>query len=227
MLFRSENFAHEKHSLSVAGRDESRYRSFHFALYMERAARPRGAQCNEDLEMNIAKRIKICPWPDRTCRPLAFRKGDRAQNRTVLRKSPAFWNAKRIKVLIKLFQKFAGDWGQRPQGLNRRSRKESQGRCHTRPEACKQGPGRFPPSFSERAAETSRTLAYALRAVRPAVLHSFPAKLRFAFGRGALPHTPLLACRLGRPLGNVPPGRSGPLKRLHRKLLRRFAVVFF
>ena len=93
--------------------------------------------------------MKVCPWPDRTCRPLAFRKGDRAQNRTVLRKSPAFWNAKRIKVLIKLFQKFAGDWGQRPQGLNRRSRKESQGRCHTRPEACKQGPGRFPPSFSE------------------------------------------------------------------------------
>ncbi|MFR8127464.1 MAG: hypothetical protein ACLU8J_11395 [Acutalibacter sp.] len=51
-------------------------------------------------------------------------------------------------------------------------------------------------------------MAYALRAVRPAVLHSFPAKLRFAFGRGALPHTPQ------------------PLKRL-AKLLRRFAVVFF
>ena len=32
--------------------------------------------------------------------------------------------AKRMKVLIKLFQKFAGDWGQRPQGLNRRSREE-------------------------------------------------------------------------------------------------------
>ena len=32
--------------------------------------------------------------------------------------------AKRMKVLIKLFQKFAGDWGERPQGLNRRSREE-------------------------------------------------------------------------------------------------------
>ncbi|MEF2802080.1 MAG: hypothetical protein U0N22_09335, partial [Acutalibacter sp.] len=42
-----ENFAHEKHSLSVAGRDESRYRSFHFALSIERSARPRGTQCNE------------------------------------------------------------------------------------------------------------------------------------------------------------------------------------
>ena len=44
-----ENFAHEKHSLSVAGRDESRYRSFHFALSIERWARPRGAQCNEKI----------------------------------------------------------------------------------------------------------------------------------------------------------------------------------
>ena len=35
--------------------------------------------------------------------------------------------AKRMKVLIKLFQKFAGDWGQRPQGLNRRSREEKPG----------------------------------------------------------------------------------------------------
>ena len=113
-----------------------------------------------------------------------------------------------MKVLIKLFQKFAGDWGQRPQGLNRRSREEKPGPLSYRPQACKQGPGRFSPSFPERAAKTGRTLAYALRAVRPAVLHSFPAKLRFAFGRGALPHTPQ------------------PLKRL-AKLLRRFAVVFF
>ena len=33
------------------------------------------------------------------------------------------------------------------------------------------------------------------------------------------PRTPLLGCRLGRPLGNVPPGRSGPLKRWTKLLL--------
>ena len=33
------------------------------------------------------------------------------------------------------------------------------------------------------------------------------------------PRTSLLACRLGRPLGNVPPGRSGPLKRWTKLLL--------
>ena len=39
-------------------------------------------------------------------------------------------------------------------------------------------------------------------------------------GRGTLSHTPLLGCRLGRPLGNVPPGRYGPLKRWTKLFFR-------
>ena len=118
--------------------------------------------------------------------------------------------AKRVKVFGPAFFKKLAVGKAEPYGLALAAQPggKNQGRCPTRPEARKQGPGRFSPSFPERAAKTGRTLAYALRAVRPAVLHSFPAKLRFAFGRGALPHTPQ------------------PLKRL-AKLLRRFAVVFF
>jgi len=74
-----------------------------------------------------------------------------------------------------------GIGGSAPKVLTGAAGRKNQGRCHTGPQACKQGPGRFSPSFPERAAKTGRTLAYALRAVRPAVLYSFPAKLRFAF----------------------------------------------
>ena len=65
-----------------------------------------------------------------------------------------------------------------------------------------EGAGRVPP----RPLQRLPPLAYA-----PLALHFFH-RLRRLRPWSAAPH-PLLACRLGRPLGNVPPGRSGPLKK--------------
>ena len=105
----NENFAHEKHSLSVAGRDESHYHSFHFALSIERSARPRGTQCNEK---NVEK----------------FRNEYREAHES----------------FDQTFSKVCRGLGAAPpRSLTGAAGRKNQGRCHTGPQACKQGPGRF------------------------------------------------------------------------------------
>src|SRR5699024_2279617 len=92
--------------------------------------------------------------------------------------------AKRMKVFGPAFFKKLAVGKAEPYGLALAAQPggKNQGRCHTRPEACKQGPGRFSPSFPERAAETSRPSALSpYRRMRAWAYLSFSAKLRFAF----------------------------------------------
>ena len=133
------------------------------------------------------------------------------------------------KFLIKLVSKSLQSARQRLAAYKQSSalQEKKQRPCHSGSKSCEQGRGPFNgmkkghPGFYAWVSFFSflrevRGRAYLLRSVRSGRCFFFPAALS---GRGALPHTPLLACRLGRPLGNVPPGRSGPLKRWTKLLL--------
>ena len=134
------------------------------------------------------------------------------------------------KFLIKLFSKSLQSARQRLAAYKQSSalQEKKQRPCHSGSKSCEQGRGPFNgmkkghPGFYAWVSFFSflrevRGRAYLLRSVRPGRCFFFPAALS---GRGALPHTPLLGCRLGRPLGNVPPGRYGPLKRWTKLFLR-------
>ena len=115
------------------------------------------------------------------------------------------------------FSKAAGCRAE-PYGLNRRSRRKKCSERGARCEADSPGSGRGGTAL---APSTSKTPG---RGGTPRGGH--PSPLFWSMGRqGLRPLQPRkvlgfgLACRLGRPLGNVPPGRSGPLKRWTKLLL--------
>ena len=170
--------------------------------------------------------LQKSPWPDGTCRARRFKAAGFAESRwqaarawvrdrtgqAAFLRDPRAGSStqvgwRQVKVLP-AFSK-AARCGAELHGLNRRSRwKKSSGRG-ARAAGDSPGSGLCGTVLALSARLCQRAAhAFAGRAGKP---------LEVLCGPWARPRS--LACRLGRPLGNVPPGRSGPLKRW-TKLLR-------